>query len=255
MYTDSHTHIYSEEFGTDQVGAVQRALDKGVSRLYMPNIDSSSVVPMLELADRFPESCFPMMGLHPTSVKTDYKDELKQIEKYLAKRPYAAIGEIGIDLYWDKTYIREQKEVFALQLRWAREMSLPVVIHSRESFAEIFEVLEREQDGSLSGVFHSFTGNEEDAKRALSFRFMLGINGIVTFKNSTLPTVLRSVSPEKLLIETDSPYLSPVPYRGKRNESAYLLHTAGFLAGLYSMQVEEFARITTNNALSLFKLA
>ncbi len=255
MFTDSHTHIYSEEFGLEQQEAVRRAIQAGITRLYLPNIDPSSADAMLKLVLAFPENCFPMMGLHPTSVGKDYIRLLEITRDLAFSRPFAAIGEIGMDLYWDKTYVREQEEAFRTQIGWAKELGLPLVIHSREAFREIFAILDSEKDKNLSGVFHSFTGTEEEAKKALSYGFYIGINGIVTFRNSHLPDILKIVPPDRLLLETDSPYLAPVPFRGRRNESAYLLHIADKIADVYGMPVEELARITTTNALTLFKLS
>lgn len=253
MFTDSHTHIYSGEFGHQQKEAVRRAVDAGVTRLYMPNIDLESIDAMLDLARSFPENCFPMIGLHPTSVNKDYREQLETIGTLAHRQAFTAIGEVGIDLYWDKTFYKEQVDAFTVQIGWARELRLPLVIHSRESFSEIFRILDKEHKGELRGVFHSFTGNAEEAEKALSYGFYLGINGIVTYKNSKLPEVLAGISPERILLETDAPYLTPVPHRGKRNESAYLIHIAEKLAAVYGLPLEEIARISTDNATRLFK--
>jgi len=255
MFTDSHTHIYSEEFGQEQQEAVRRAIQAGITRLFLPNIDPGSADAMLQLVRAFPENCFPMMGLHPTSVGKDYIRLLESTRDLAFSMPFAAIGEIGMDLYWDKTYIREQEEAFRTQIGWAKELGLPLVIHSREAFREIFAILDSEKDENLRGVFHSFTGTEEEAIKALSYGFYIGINGIVTFRNSHLPDILKIVPPDRLLLETDSPYLAPVPFRGRRNESAYLVHIADKIGEVYGMPVEELARITTTNALTLFKLS
>ena len=254
MLTDSHTHIYSGEYASTQKEVVKRAIDAGVNRMFMPNIDSASVIPMLDLARDFPDNCFPMMGLHPTSVMDNYREELDKTEVLAFSRPFSGIGEIGIDLYWDKNRLKEQRDSFIVQIGWARQLDLPVVIHSRESFREICDILDKEQDGSLKGVFHSFTGSIEEAEKALSYGFYLGINGIVTFKNSRLPETLKSIPPERLLLETDSPYLSPVPFRGKQNESAHLVYIAQKLSEIYGITMETIASVTTASALSLFKI-
>jgi len=254
MYTDSHTHIYLDAFEDDRDQMIQRAIDSGVSRMLLPNIDSSSVGPLLALTERFPDHCFPMMGLHPTSVKENYQEELKRIEEALGRKDFIAIGETGIDLYWDKTFLKEQEEVFSTQIAWAMELDLPLVIHARDSFQEIFAVLDRAGGPELRGVFHSFTGGPADLERALSYNFMIGINGIVTFKNSNLGEVVRKIPTNRLLLETDAPFLAPVPYRGKRNESSYLPETATKVAEIHNLSKEEIARITTANAELLFRL-
>jgi len=254
MFTDSHTHLYLDAFKADQEQIIQRALDAGVTRMLLPNIDSGSMGSMFSLAERFPDICFPMMGLHPTSVKENYQEELRRIKKALDHKDIIAIGETGIDLYWDKTFLKEQEEVFSIQIGWARELDLPLVIHARDSFQEIFSVLEKAGGPDLRGVFHSFTGGPDELERALSFNFMIGINGIVTFKNSNLGEVVRMIPTNRLLLETDSPFLAPVPYRGKRNESSYLIETAAKVAEIHNLSKEEIARITSANAEQLFSL-
>lgn len=254
MYTDSHTHLYLDAFEKDRDQMIQRALDAGVSRMLLPNIDSSSIGPLFSLAELFPEQCLPMMGLHPTSVKENYREELRRIEETLEHKDIIAIGETGIDLYWDKTFLKEQEEVFSTQIAWAMELDLPLVIHARDSFAEIFRVLDSAGGPRLRGVFHSFTGGQVELERALSYNFMIGINGIVTFKNSNLGEVVRKIPTEMLLLETDAPFLAPVPYRGKRNESSYLLETAAKVAEIHNLSKEEIARITSANAELLFRL-
>lgn len=254
MYTDSHTHLYLDAFEADREQMIQRALDAGVTRMLLPNIDSTSMEPMFSLAKRFPDHCFPMMGLHPTSVKEDYIKELWCVEAALKQKDIIAIGETGIDLYWDKTFLKEQEEVFATQIGWAMELDLPLVIHARDSFQEIFSILDRDGGPKLRGVFHSFTGGPEELEQALSYNFMIGINGIVTFKNSNLGEVVRTIPTKRLLLETDSPFLAPVPYRGKRNESSYLVETAEKVAEIYNLTKEEVAMITSTNAEQLFRL-
>lgn len=254
MYTDSHTHLYHFAFEDDRDQMIQRAIDSGVIRMLLPNIDSSSIGPLFALAERFPDHCFPMMGLHPTSVKENYKEELKRIEEALGHKDFIAIGETGIDLYWDKTFLKEQEEAFITQIAWAMELDLPLVIHARDSFQEIFSVLDRAGGPNLRGVFHSFTGGPVELERALSYNFMIGINGIVTFKNSNLAEVVRKIPTNRLLLETDAPFLAPVPYRGRRNESSYLLETAAKVAEIHNLSKEEIARITFANAELLFRL-
>lgn len=254
MYTDSHTHLYLEAFEKDRQEMIQRAIQKGVSRMLLPNIDSTTIAPMLSLADQFPGHCFPMMGLHPTSVKENYKEELGHIEAELERQDIVAIGETGIDLYWDKTFLKQQEEVFATQIRWAMELDLPLVIHARDSFPEIFRVLDTAGAPKLRGVFHSFTGGPEELERALSYNFMIGFNGIVTFKNSNLDEVVKLTPINRLLLETDAPFLAPVPNRGKRNESSYLPEIALKVSEIHNLTKEEVARITSSNAELLFRL-
>ena len=254
MFTDSHTHLYLNAFQDDRDEMIQRAIDAGVTRMLLPNIDSSSIDSLFSLTKRFPDHCYPMMGLHPTSVKENYLEELRRIEKALVHKDIIAIGETGIDLYWDKTFLKEQEEVFTTQIGWAMELDLPLVIHARDSFQEIFSVLDRTAGPDLRGVFHSFTGGPDELERALSYNFMIGINGILTFKNSNLGEVVKAIPANRLLLETDSPFLAPVPYRGKRNESSYLVETAVKVAEIYNLSKEEVARVTSTNAEQLFRL-
>jgi len=251
---DTHSHIYSEAFDEDIAETIQRAKDANVGQIFLPNIDSESIEPMLKLVKDYPGFCLPMMGLHPTSVKEDYEEELAICEKWLNKETFIAIGEIGIDLYWDKTFLKEQQFVFDQQLKWAVERELPVVIHARESFSEIFEVLESFRTQNLKGVFHSFTGNLEQANKAIDMGFLLGLNGILTFKNSGLDKVVKEIDTKHLILETDSPYLAPTPKRGKRNESGYVALIAEKLAGIHSLSLEEVTEITSRNAKNLFKV-
>ena len=251
--TDTHTHIYAEEFDKDRSEIVENAFRQGIKKILLPNIDSSTIEPMLNLSKQYPENIYPMMGLHPTSVKENFKDELKIIETYLQKERFYAIGEIGIDLYWDKIFIEEQKEAFSNQIDIAIKHNLPIVIHARESFDDIFEILDKKWTPNLKGVFHSFTGNKEQAQKIITdYHFYIGINGIVTFKNSDLPEVIKTIDIQSILLETDAPYLAPVPKRGKRNESSYIYHTAIKVAEIYQLKINEIARITTENAENLF---
>ncbi|MDE5423651.1 TatD family hydrolase [Ancylomarina sp. DW003] len=251
---DTHSHIYSEAFDEDIVEAIQRAKDANVGQILLPNIDSESIEPMFKLVNDYPDFCLPMMGLHPTSVKENYEEELAICEKWLNKEDFIAVGEIGIDLYWDKTFLKEQQFVFDQQLKWAVGRSLPVVIHARESFSEIFEVLESFKSQNLKGVFHSFTGNLEQANRAIDMGFLLGLNGILTFKNSGLDKVIKEIDTKYLILETDSPYLAPTPKRGKRNESSYVAFIAKKLAEIHDLSIDEVTEITSRNAQSLFKI-
>ncbi len=252
MLIDTHSHIYSEEFTDDLDETVKRSFENEVRKIILPNIDSSSVKKMLDLTDQYPQICYPLMGLHPTSVNEDYEEELELIEFWLKKRKFYGIGEIGIDLYWDKTFIKEQTEAFRRQIQLAKKYQLPVVIHVRDSFNEVYAVLVEEDGKNLSGVFHSFTGTLEQARLVTEMGFKLGINGIVTFKNSGLDQIVAKIDPSHILLETDAPYLTPVPFRGKRNESSYLIYVARKIAEIHQLSVAELARITTANAEKLF---
>ena len=250
---DTHTHLYSEEFNEDRTEVIGRALKKGVSKFYLPAIDSETHEKMLTLESEYPGQIFAMMGLHPCYVKPEsWEKELKIVEDYLNQRSFPAIGEIGIDLYWDKTTLDIQIKAFEQQIDWAIEMDLPIVIHTRESFDEVFEVLERKKHQKLRGIFHCFSGNLEQAKHAVNLNFLLGIGGVVTFKNGKIDQFLHEIPLDKIVLETDSPYLAPVPHRGKRNESSYLDLVAGKLVNIYGKDFSEIDRITTENAKRLF---
>jgi TatD DNase family protein len=250
---DTHSHIYSEEFDVDSAEVILRAKVAGVTRIVLPNVDSDSLPRMLLLEATYADYCYAAIGVHPTSIKENYEDELNMVRSELERRKYIAIGEIGMDLYWDKTFVDEQRLAFQTQLQWALDYQLPVIIHVRDSFAETMYALAPFKGKGLRGVFHSFTGTLEDAKAIIAFGgFKLGINGIVTFKNSGLPQVLASIDIHHLLLETDSPYLTPTPYRGKRNESAYTALVAAKLAAIYSISLEEVDRITTESATEVF---
>jgi len=254
-FIDTHAHLYSSEFDADRDVMLQKAIDAGVNKIILPAIDSETHDALIEWAKKYPDNLFPLMGLHPTSVNDNYKNELKQVEQHLAQGSlFYGIGEIGIDLYWDKTYFKEQQAVFITQVNWAKELKLPIIIHTRESFNETFQLLEPLADGELTGVFHCFGGSVEQAQSITKLGFKLGIGGVLTFKNSGLPDVLKQISPEHLVLETDSPYLPPVPFRGKRNESSYLPLVAEKLAQVYQTSVEQIAEITTKNATSLFSI-
>lgn len=251
---DTHTHLYAEEFDEDRKEAIQRAIDKGITKFYLPAIDSESHEKMLQLETEYPSQIFSMMGLHPCYVKPEsWEKELEIVKNYLDQRAFPAIGEIGIDLYWDKTTLDIQVKAFEQQIDWAIEMDLPIVIHTRESFEETFEVLERKKHPKLRGIFHCFSGNLEQAKHAIDLNFILGIGGVVTFKNGKIDQFLNEIPLNKIVLETDSPYLAPVPHRGKRNESSYLDLVAGKLVDIYKVDFSEINRITTENAKALFR--
>ncbi|MBV5312175.1 MAG: TatD family hydrolase [Prolixibacteraceae bacterium] len=252
MLIDTHSHIYSTDFIHDLDEVIQRAYSNDVRKIILPNIDSSSVKNLLNLVDTYPHICIPLMGLHPTSVNHDYQEELQVVEYWLKKRKFYGIGEIGIDLYWDKSFLDEQIHAFRFQLELARQYQLPVVIHVRDSFDEVYSVLQDVKDDTLTGVFHSFTGTIEQANMVIDLGFKIGVNGIITFKKSGLDEVIKQIDPSNLIIETDSPYLTPSPFRGKRNESSYLVYIAQKIADLHHMTVGDIAQVTTENARKLF---
>ena len=250
---DTHAHLYSRKFDSDRKEMVARAIENGVSRLYLPNIDVESIDSMLALEADFPENCFAMMGLHPCHVQPDtWEKDLAEIEKHLFDRKWAGVGETGIDLYWDKTTLGIQQKSFAKHIEWAKDLDLPLIIHSRESNEEALELVVAGQDGRLRGIFHCFSGTVEQAKRMIDVGFLLGIGGTLTYKKSELPEVLAEIPLEHIVLETDSPYLPPVPFRGKRNESAYVVHVAEKLAEVKGISVDEVAEVTTANALKMF---
>lgn len=253
MFFDTHAHLYSEQFKEDQDAMIQRAISAGVERFYLPNIDLESIEGMLDLEKNYPTICYPMMGLHPCSVDENFEEVLSKMKALIDERKFVAIGEIGIDLYWDKTHEEEQKKAFRLQINWAKELALPIVIHARDSFEQIFEILDEENDERLRGIFHCFTGGEKEIEKILSYGgFLFGIGGVVTYKKSTLPEVLTMIPLEKLVLETDAPYLPPTPHRGKRNESAFLMHTAEKVAEIYGLNLLELGKITSQNTINLF---
>jgi TatD DNase family protein len=254
QYIDTHTHLYLPEFDTDRDEVVNRALGNGISKMLLPNIDIHSFEPMLSAVNRYPGICYPMTGLHPTSVKDDYLVQLEKVESLVSCFKFIAIGEIGIDLYWDKTFLKEQLISFRRQIEFAIDLGLPVVIHSRDSFPEVFSVLDEFKGKPINGVFHAFTGSLQDAEKAIEAGFKLGIGGIVTFKNSGLDRVVKETGPDHLILETDSPYLAPVPYRGKRNESAYISVINKKLADIFEKSEEAIAAITYENSTKLFNL-
>lgn len=254
IITDTHTHLYSEAFDKDQDEMMSRALKAGVSRFFVPAIDSTYTAAMYALERKYPEHVFLMMGLHPTHVKEDYKEELTHVKTALAQRKFVAVGEIGIDLYWDKSTLKQQQEAFRTQIQWAKRYKLPIVIHCRDAFDEIFEILEEEKSEDLFGIFHCFTGTLGQAHRAISYNMKLGIGGVVTFKNGKIDQFLAQIDLKHIVLETDAPYLAPVPYRGKRNESAYILEVLEKLSLIYGKSKAQIARITTANSKDIFKI-
>ena len=252
-WIDSHAHVYLKEFNDDRAEMLQKAFDSGVSRVLMPNVDHTTIDDMLELEARY-SACMAMMGLHPCSVRKGFERELYKVEEWLLKRKFIAVGEIGTDLYWDKTFFDHQCEAFALQLEWAKKLDIPVVIHCRESLRETLDIVAAHQDGTLKGVFHCFTGDAQEAEEIAKLGFYVGIGGVATFKKGGLDNVLPDVSLERILLETDSPYLAPVPHRGKRNEPSYIPLIGQRVAQIKSVHVEEVAAQTTANTEKLFGL-
>jgi len=256
MFVDTHTHLFVDAFNEDRSEIVQKAINSGVEKMLLPNIDIDTIDAMNDLSEAYPDNCYSMMGLHPGSIKEDWKDRLEIIRKNLFEGDYIAVGEIGMDLYWDKTFVKEQAEAFRMQVEWAKELKLPIVIHAREAFEPIFEILDEINDESLTGVFHCFTGTLEQAKHVLSYGgFKLGIGGVLTYKKAELDKVLEHIDLKHLILETDSPYLPPVPFRGKRNESSYILHIAEKLTEVYNVPLVKVEEMTTASAHELFQFS
>ena len=254
-FVDTHTHLFAEEFTEDRSEVIQRALDANVQKMLLPNIDVATIPAMYELERQFPDNCFAMMGLHPCSVDANYQETLNKIYQEIQKRRFVAIGEIGIDLYWDKTFVEEQKAAFKTQISWSKEYNIPFIIHARDSFNEIYEVLDDVWEDSLKGVFHCFTGTNEDVEKINTYKTMyFGIGGVSTFKKSELPSVIPHIPPDRLLLETDSPYLAPTPKRGRRNESSYIPFIADQLATILQKPLQEIMEMTTENAHRLFEI-
>lgn len=251
---DTHIHLYADEFNDDRKALIENAIGKGISKFFLPNIDSHSILPMYELCDAYPDHCFPMMGLHPCSVKENYKAEMSVIETEFSKRKFYAVGEIGLDFYWDKTFIREQEEVFIRQLHLAHEMNRPVVIHSRESVDRIIEIIHQQKHIIIKGIFHCFSGNEKQADEIIKMGMYLGIGGVLTFKNSGLDKVMEKIPLSHCVLESDAPYLAPSPYRGKRNIPEYLSLIAEKVAAIKQVSADEVAAVTTPNALNIFNM-
>ncbi|NHA05307.1 TatD family hydrolase [Mucilaginibacter sp. HC2] len=252
VLTDTHTHLYYETIADKRMALMQRCLDNNINRLFLPNVDKESVPLVFDLVQAYPDQCFPMLGLHPCSVKENWQQELKDIRDAHQQQKIVAIGEIGIDLYWDKTTLNDQIEAFRQQINWAKSLKLPIVIHCRDAFNEVYEVLQQEQDENLRGVFHCFTGTLEQAQKVTTLGFYLGIGGVVTYKNSGLDKVVAEIDLKHIVLETDSPYLTPVPFRGKPNESSYLIYIAQKVAELHQMAMDTVADITTENSKQLF---
>ena len=251
---DTHTHIYDAEFDLDREAVVQRALDNGVAMMLLPNVDASTVKPMLETHERFPDCTRVMMGLQPEEVKGDYKQVLAMMEKELERGIYVGVGEIGLDFYWDTTFEQEQLDAFETQLKWAKQLGLPLSIHCRNAFSFMARVLEKHQDGGLHGVMHCFTGTDDEAKAYLDLGFHLGLGGVTTYKSCGVKDYLHNIPLDRIVLETDAPYLSPVPHRGQRNEPAFLVDTAKKIAEIYQITLEEIAETTTNNVKTIFKI-
>ncbi|AUC75141.1 TatD family hydrolase [Olleya sp. Bg11-27] len=252
IITDTHTHLYSDAFDEDRAEVMQRTLDAGVSRLFIPAIDSTYTASMLQLEKDYPKHVFLMMGLHPTHVKENYKEELEHVVKMLASHKFYAVGEIGIDLYWDKSTLAIQQDAFRQQIKLAKACKLPIVIHCREAFDEIFQILEEEKANDLHGIFHCFSGTLEQAHQAISYNMKLGIGGVATFKNGKIDQFLKAIDLKHIVLETDSPYLAPKPYRGKRNESSYILNVVEKLSEIYKVSEQKIADITTENSKAVF---
>lgn len=253
ILTDSHAHLYLKEFDDDRSGLMERAIQSGISKMFMPNIDSTTIGDLLKTAADYPDNAFAMMGLHPCSVKDNVEEELRIVKTWLDRKPFAAIGETGLDFYWDVTYKEQQITAFNQQIDWALDYDLPIVIHSRNSTPECIDLIRSKQNGKLKGVFHCFSGTLAEAQEIISLGFYLGIGGVVTFKKSSLPEILAQVELNHLLLETDAPYLAPVPFRGKRNESSHLVYIARKIADVKDIAVEDVAEITTENTLNLYK--
>ena len=251
---DTHTHVYDHQFSLDRNEAMQRALDAGVGMMLLPNVDASTIAPMLELHEQYPDCTRMMMGLQPEEVKEDYKQVLSMMEKELEKSIYVGVGEIGLDFYWDATYEKQQLDAFETQLDWAKQLGMPLSIHCRNAFDKMVKILEHKQDGGLRGIMHCFTGTEEEAKVYLELGFHLGLGGVTTYKNCGVKDYLPNLPLDRIVLETDAPYLAPVPCRGKRNEPAFLVHTAQKIADILQIPVEELASATTENVQSLFGL-
>lgn len=253
ILTDTHTHLYSKEFDANRKELIQTAIDSGITRLFMPNVDSESIPGMFQVEKQFPDNCFPMMGLHPCSVGPKYQQELQVVEYWLNKRKFVAIGEIGIDLYWDKTFFEQQQDAFRTQIQLAKKFNIPYVIHSRNSFDEVYEIVNEFKEDKIKAIFHCFSGNVEQAEKVIALgNFKLGIGGVVTFKNSGLDKVVEAIDLKHLVLETDAPYLAPMPHRGKINNPEYLLLIAKKIAEIKNISVEEVAAVTTQNSKEVF---
>ncbi len=254
FFTDTHTHLYISDFESDRYEVVKKAIDTGITRMILPGINSSYIPVQIDLAEKFPENCFPAFGLHPSDVNEDFKKEINIAAEYLQKINAVAVGETGIDLYWDKTYAEQQKTAFEKQVILAKEFKLPIIIHVREAFKEVFDIIDKLNDKNLTGIFHSFTGTKKEAQKIIEYGgFKIGINGIVTFKNSGLDKVVQEIDLHHIVLETDSPYLSPVPKRGRRNESSHLIYIAEKIAEIKKVSLDKVAKVTNENTEETFK--
>ena len=251
-FVDTHTHLYDEQFDNDRTEAIKKAIEAGVNKMFLPNCNSETIEGMLHLSKQFPDSCYPMMGLHPCYVKDNYKDELGIVEEHLNNGKFSAVGEIGLDYYWDTTFKNKQIEAFETQIDWALQHDLPIVIHTRNSLRDGIDIVKKKQNGNLKGVFHCFGGSLQEAHQIIDIGFYLGIGGVVTFKNSKLGDTLKEIELQHIVLETDAPYLAPTPYRGKRNESSYIPLVAEKLVDVYNLTLKDIADVTTSNALKLF---
>ena len=249
---DTHAHLYASQFDNDRDEVIQRALDNGIQHFFLPNIDESSIDGMLALEAQYPDHCHAMMGLHPCSVDANYKTVLSKMEEWFDKRPFCAVGEIGLDYYWSKEFVKEQKDAFRIQCRWAKELDLPIVIHARDSLDDLIEIVAEEKTDNFRGIFHCFGGSLEQAQKIIDLGFWMGLGGVLTFKKANLGAVIQHIDLKHLVLETDAPYLSPTPYRGKRNESAYVQYVAEKLADVKGISVKEVAEATSQNALEIF---
>jgi TatD DNase family protein len=252
MYIDTHTHLYEEQFNADEAAMIERAIGAGVTKMYMPNCDSTTIERMIHISNEWKGNCYPMMGLHPCYVKENYKEELAIVQEWLAKRKFYAVGEIGLDYYWDIQHVPKQKEAFALQIDWALQYNLPIVIHSRESTQDCIDIVRSKQNGKLKGIFHCFSGTLDEAQQIVDLGLYLGIGGVVTYKKSTLPDIIKEIGIQQIVLETDAPYLAPVPYRGKRNESSYMPVIAAKVAEVFGSDITTIATVTTQNAEKVF---
>jgi TatD DNase family protein len=252
VLTDTHTHLYYETIHDKRTALMQRCIDNNITRLFLPNVDAASVPLVYDLVNEYPQYCYPMLGLHPCDVKENWESELSAIMDAHQQNKIYAIGEIGIDLYWDKTHLKEQVEAFVKQINWAKSLDLAIIIHCRDAFDEVYEVLQQEADEKLRGIFHCFGGTVEQAQKVIDLNFYLGIGGVVTYKNSGLDKVVQEIDLKHIVLETDSPYLTPVPFRGKPNESSYLVYIAQKVAELHQTSIEKVAEVTTENSRLVF---
>lgn len=253
-FIDTHSHLFLPEFDDDREAVIERAFESNVDKIFLPNVDAKTIKSLIELSEKYATKCYPMMGLHPTSVDENYLVQLDIVEDWINKYEFVAVGEIGIDMYWDKSFLQEQKHAFEIQVKLAKKHKLPIIIHTREAFNEVFDLMDKLYDEKINGIFHSFTGSYQDALQIIEYGFKIGVGGIVTFKNAGLDKIIENIDLSHIVLETDSPYLAPVPFRGKRNESSYIVNIAQKIADLHKTTIEEVAKITSKNALEVFKI-